>query len=283
MSFNNKEEEEEDERRQQEMVMNIAQFPIQALIRIVASLVESMIEANQDIKDTQITYFHSRTIPTISILSYLDRIYKFTPFTNEVLLSTLIYFDRISNGITINSYNIHRLLVTSITVASKCTSDIYYTNSRYAKVGGLSLYELNQLELELLFLIDFQLHINLETLQLYANQLLSHATSVMSIDPIVNHSKHNILYQHATNTLISSANHNHVDLPLTPPYHPSITEKGKTTTTSSLLFCNNKHLMVKKKNKNQVYSIHQRTTTTAKKKRQLLLLQQSGLISPKEL
>ncbi|KAI9485666.1 MAG: cyclin-domain-containing protein, partial [Benjaminiella poitrasii] len=151
--------------------------PVKTLIKIIANLLESMIQANNQIPNTQITCFHSRAIPNISILSYLTRIHKFTPFTNEALLSTLIYFDRISNqqdGITINSFNIHRLLITSITVASKFTSDVYYTNSRYAKVGGLSLYELNQLELELLFLIDFQLHITLETLQTYANQLMSH-------------------------------------------------------------------------------------------------------------
>ncbi|KAI9301047.1 hypothetical protein BJ944DRAFT_12247, partial [Cunninghamella echinulata] len=63
----------------------------------------------------------------------------------------------------------------SVVVASKFTSDVYYPNSRYAKVGGLPLLELNQLELEFLFLCDFQLLVPLEDLQEYGNQLLQHA------------------------------------------------------------------------------------------------------------
>jgi len=34
----------------------------------------------------------------------------------------------------IDSYNVHRLVIAGVTVASKFFSDIFYTNSRYAKV-----------------------------------------------------------------------------------------------------------------------------------------------------
>jgi len=34
----------------------------------------------------------------------------------------------------IDSYNIHRLVIAGVTVASKFFSDVFYTNSRYAKV-----------------------------------------------------------------------------------------------------------------------------------------------------
>jgi hypothetical protein len=95
--------------------MNIAEFPIKKLLDIVSELLESMLHTNDQIPNTQITYFHSRAVPNISVLSYLTRIHKFAPFSNEALLSMLIYFDRITkldNGFTINSFNIHRLLIT---------------------------------------------------------------------------------------------------------------------------------------------------------------------------
>lgn len=95
--------------------MNVAEFPTQDLIKIVSELLESMLKTNNQIPNTQITYFHSRAVPNITVLSYLTRIHKFAPFTNEALLSMLIYFDSIAkleNGFTINSYNIHRLLIT---------------------------------------------------------------------------------------------------------------------------------------------------------------------------
>lgn len=96
-------------------IMNIVDFPIQHLIKIVSNLLDSMLTTNNQLPTTQITYFHSRAIPNISVLSYLTRIHKFAPFTNEALLSMLIYFDRMTkldDGFTINSYNIHRLLIT---------------------------------------------------------------------------------------------------------------------------------------------------------------------------
>ena len=36
---------------------------------------------------------------------------------------------------TIDSYNVHRLVIAGVTVASKFFSDVFYTNSRYAKVS----------------------------------------------------------------------------------------------------------------------------------------------------
>lgn len=75
-------------------------------------------------------------------------------------------------GFAIDSFNVHRLVIAGVTVASKFFSDVFYTNSRYAKVGGLPVHELNQLELQFLLLNDFNLMIPLEEMQRYANQLL---------------------------------------------------------------------------------------------------------------
>lgn len=86
--------------------------------------------------------FHARNIPTISLEAYLLRILKYCPTTNEVFLSLLVYFDRMSKltaeatgrTFVIDSFNIHRLVIAGVTVASKFFSDVFYTNSRYAKV-----------------------------------------------------------------------------------------------------------------------------------------------------
>jgi hypothetical protein len=64
------------------------------------------------------------------------------------------------------------LIISGVTVASKFFSDIFYKNSRYAKVGGLPLDELNHLELQFLLLLDFKLLIQIEELQRYADLLL---------------------------------------------------------------------------------------------------------------
>ncbi|MCP8717542.1 MAG: PHO85 family cyclin, partial [Asgard group archaeon] len=143
--------------------------------------------------------FHGTNVPGISLQAYLARVLKYCPVTNEVFLSLLVYFDRIakkannlnqkkknSNSDTndpsnsneseqlfvMDSYNIHRLIISGITVSSKFFLDIFYKNLRYAKVGGLPLEELNYLELQFLLLLDFKLMISVEDLQNYGDLLL---------------------------------------------------------------------------------------------------------------
>jgi hypothetical protein len=43
----------------------------------------------------------------------------------------------LSHFFVVDSFNIHRLVIAGVTCASKFFSDIFYTNSRYAKVGNL--------------------------------------------------------------------------------------------------------------------------------------------------
>jgi len=52
-----------------------------------------------------------------------------------------------------------RLILTSILSAIKFNEDEYYTNEYFAKVGGISLKELNALEVEFLQLINFCLYV----------------------------------------------------------------------------------------------------------------------------
>ncbi|TFK85071.1 cyclin-domain-containing protein [Polyporus arcularius HHB13444] len=123
--------------------------------------------------------FHARNVPTIALEAYLTRIQKYCPASNEVFLSLLVYFDRMmklakescGKVFAIDMYNVHRLVIAGVTVASKFFSDVFYTNSRYAKVGGLPLSELNQLELQFLLLNNFSLMISQEEMQFYSSKL----------------------------------------------------------------------------------------------------------------
>ena len=93
-------------------------------------------------------------MPAITLQQYFQRIQKYCPTTNDVFLSLLVYFDRIAKTcnhgkeqlFVMDSYNIHRLIISAVTVSTKFFSDFFYSNSRYARVGGISLKELNHLE-----------------------------------------------------------------------------------------------------------------------------------------
>jgi hypothetical protein len=60
--------------------------------------------------------------------------------------------------------------------------DVFYTNSRYAKVGGLPPHELNQLELQFLLLNDFRLVIPPDEMQRYGDRLLGYWEGVQADD-----------------------------------------------------------------------------------------------------
>ncbi|OAD77905.1 cyclin, partial [Phycomyces blakesleeanus NRRL 1555(-)] len=128
------------------------------------------------------TCFHARSIPSITIHAYLIRILKYCPCANECFLALLVYFDRMSKpnhltnspSLRLDSYNVHRLVITGIMISSKLFSDVFFTNSRYAKVGGLPVSELNTLELEFLQLNNYGMFVTIEELQYYGDQLLLH-------------------------------------------------------------------------------------------------------------
>ncbi|KAB8336690.1 hypothetical protein FH972_021001 [Carpinus fangiana] len=87
----------------------------------------------------------------------------------------------LSQFFVVDSFNIHRLVIAGVTCASKFFSDVFYTNSRYAKVGGLPLPELNHLELQFLVLNEFKLSISVEELEAYATMLVAfYAREVVS-------------------------------------------------------------------------------------------------------
>ena len=155
--------------------------------------------------------FRGKHIPPIKLEQYFHRIQKYCPTNNLVLLAILIYFDRISkvlNGskenesdpnisthhhllrnydckiedkFLLDSYNIHRLIISAITVSTKFWSDFFYSNSRYAKVGGISLDEMNYLELQFLLISNFDLIISSEEIQRYSGLLSKFYISITDL------------------------------------------------------------------------------------------------------
>lgn len=212
----------------------IAYMPISDVIEMVAGLLTKITATNDRQHDhlhrqipppdgssglsqqtSSVLAFHGKTVPSITIMSYLTRIHKYCPTTYEVFISLLVYFDRmtetvntgrlegmrkaseqsldtmssrfesgtqsqrfstehanmmtppmrgnistatlerqssdrstrrdlpspplsesdlnLSHFFVVDSFNVHRLIISAVTCASKFFSDIFYTNSRYAK------------------------------------------------------------------------------------------------------------------------------------------------------
>ncbi|XWS45880.1 hypothetical protein CRYUN_Cryun14cG0017000 [Craigia yunnanensis] len=160
---------------------NDANTPL--VISVLASLIERTMARNERIakncnwaltKGFRSRVFNCHETPDMTIQSYLERIFRYTKAGSSVYVVAYVYIDRFCQanpGFRINARNVHRLLITTIMVASKYVEDMNYRNSYFARVGGLTTNELNNLELEFLFLMGFKLHVNVSVFESYCCHL----------------------------------------------------------------------------------------------------------------
>ncbi|SCV73718.1 BQ2448_6148 [Microbotryum intermedium] len=132
------------------------------LISLIASMLDRLIQHNDRIPLTpsSLTRFHSRAPPSINVKDYLVRIARYTNVEPCCLLILLPYVDKVCarmTTFTISSLTVHRFIITGVSVGSKALSDSFCTNGRYARVGGVSIAEMNLLEKELCEAIDWRL------------------------------------------------------------------------------------------------------------------------------
>jgi hypothetical protein len=108
--------------------------------------------------------FDSSQVPEICLYDYLERLKAFSK-SDTSLVVALIYIDRIleaDSNFVLTNLNVHRLLLTCTTVAEKYLNDIPYVNTHYATFGGVSLEELNRLEVLLLYGLKWRLRVSPE-------------------------------------------------------------------------------------------------------------------------
>ena len=143
------------------------QSPPAEAIKVMATYITFVTKSNEhkaSLAGLKPTRFHARTLPSIDILGYLNRILKYAPCGTECFLAMIIYLERISvshrlifqppppvlevgsvdsleiqfqnasihrdaiNGIVVDAFNIHRLLITASLISIKFLSDVFYTN-----------------------------------------------------------------------------------------------------------------------------------------------------------
>ena len=130
-------------------------------------------EEQQTTTSTLIQDFLSKKPPQISINKYLKRFMKYSKPEPSTLIISLIYIDKIceNSNLQLTMFNIHRLVFACLIVAIKYNEDDYYSNEYYAKVGGITLKELNLLEYNILILLDFNVFIDDLVYESYENQI----------------------------------------------------------------------------------------------------------------
>ncbi|KAL0005914.1 hypothetical protein SO802_013475 [Lithocarpus litseifolius] len=148
------------------------------VLLILSSVLERTISKNEKLlkvskKKDAVTIFHGLKAPILSIQQYVERIFKYSKCSPSCFVVAYIYIEKFLQRTDANltPLNVHRILITSIMVAAKFMDDECHENAYYAKVGGISTAELNSLELNFLFNLDFRLFVTPEVFGKYCLQL----------------------------------------------------------------------------------------------------------------
>ena len=147
-------------------------------IEIIADLLNNICEENKDKSENinkDIKPFMTKNIPSMPIKNYLIRLCQFTKINESTIIIILIYIDRICNinKFTLTYRNIYKIILSSMVVAIKYNEDNFYSSEIYAKIGGLSIKELNYLEFHFLVLIKFSLFVEKDLFDKYYDNIMS--------------------------------------------------------------------------------------------------------------
>ena len=102
------------------------------VISVLASLLERTIARNERQgnvapKDGRSRAFDSHRVLDMTIQSFLERIFRYARVAPPVYVVAYVYLDRlcqINPGLRVTLGNVHRLLITTIMVASKFVEDV---------------------------------------------------------------------------------------------------------------------------------------------------------------
>jgi hypothetical protein len=144
----------------------------------IADILTEISNQNSNVEYNPDDPFSTKSPPKVSLQYFLGRIKKYSKIEKSTLIIILIYADRMctTSGIILNPFNIHRIILGCLLLAIKYNEDIYFTNEQYAKIGGVSLQELNCLEDFSIQLLNYNLYITEDIYQKYLKYISNYSS-----------------------------------------------------------------------------------------------------------
>eukprot|EP01083_Nonionella_stella_P135198 411266_1 len=128
---------------------NSTQPTTQELVPIVSRMLNDFVIQNdqkalpQKFKENMPQEFqawYALGIPQIGLIPYLDRMRRYLGCSATSWITSLVYTDRLlakhSSWMILNSYTVHRLVLTALCVAAKENDDFFFGNHYFADVGA---------------------------------------------------------------------------------------------------------------------------------------------------
>lgn len=152
--------------------------PTAGTLDALAQIISGLVASGESRPCKLETSFEGVRAPAISVEEYLRRLMQYFKCSQSCLVLAAAYIDRLLNmkpDFVLDKFNVHRLMLATVTVAAKMHDDTYYPNSWYAQIGGITNQELNLLEAELLRMINWRVHVTAEDFEQYQTQMFAAA------------------------------------------------------------------------------------------------------------
>ena len=143
----------------------------------ISDILTEISSQNADIEFNKDDPFSKENPSKVTLQYFFGRIKRYSQINKSTLIIILIYADRlcVTAGIILNPHNIHRLILGCLILAIKYNEDSYYNNEYYAKVGGISVEELNKLEYKSFELLNHNLFISNDIYEKYLAYITNYA------------------------------------------------------------------------------------------------------------
>eukprot|EP00301_Raphidiophrys_heterophryoidea_P026161 c8962_g1_i2.p1 GENE.c8962_g1_i2~~c8962_g1_i2.p1 ORF type:complete len:460 (+),score=112.04 c8962_g1_i2:928-2307(+) len=109
------------------------------------------------------TVFETSLRACMTVENYLVRINEFSSCSQECFLIAAVLIGRLESRLgrpIIRSSTIHRLIITAAMIGAKTHDDLYLNNKCWAQIGGVDLYDLNNMEIAFLNSVAFDVHVS---------------------------------------------------------------------------------------------------------------------------
>ena len=132
-------------------------FESEKTLEVVVSCANYIIRTNDGVDDAPITQYDSKVVPGFTFESYAHRLKTHFQCSDAAIILGMIYVTKVvdSMSISLTQRNVHRVYLVCLLIACKFIEDHFYTNTYYAKSGGVSLDEMNRLEVQTLKQLDW--------------------------------------------------------------------------------------------------------------------------------
>lgn len=121
------------------------------VMNVSAALIETVASRSERVETE---YDAHGSIPAVTLAQYLARWAQYTQTGDVEVLCAIIFIDRVCTrtGLVLTRRNMHRVILVALLAATKWREEHPFKMTHYAKVGGVPLWELSELETR--FIID---------------------------------------------------------------------------------------------------------------------------------